>query len=322
MQNIASIPADQFEELLRRLPADLDLDSLARETKAIERKREIASGATLLRLSLARGPGGLSLSQAAAWATMLAGVRISDPGVKYRLDKSVEFLEAVMMRQLAAKAPGAAVRWPGRMLRGCDGSCIRQRGSTSADWRVHAVYDLGRGGFSHLELTDKHGAGAIDRGAAIPGEIRIGDRNFGRAASLQRFRQQSAGQADFIVRVGWNAFNLRRPDGPDFDLIGHLGTLPGETLAHEVMVQAKVGPLAPPGVAPDHPAQDRGSNRDDTQEAAGRGVAQAEDAGSAQPDCGRIHDRGDLIAGRGVSVGRGARGVPLALASLPLRRRG
>ncbi len=246
MQNTASIPADQFEALLRRLPADLDLDSLARQTKAIERKREIASGATLLRLSLARGPGGLSLSQAAAWATMLAGVRISDPGVKYRLDKSVEFLEAVMMRQLAAKAPGAAVRWPGRILRGCDGSCIRERGSASADWRVHAVYDLGRGGFSHLELTDKHGAEAIDRGAAIPGEIRIGDRNFGRAASLQRFRQQSAGQADFIVRVGWNAFNLRRPDGPDFDLIGHLGTLPGDTLAHEVMVQAKVGPLDPP----------------------------------------------------------------------------
>ena len=29
MQNTASLPADQFEELLRRLPAALDLDRLA-----------------------------------------------------------------------------------------------------------------------------------------------------------------------------------------------------------------------------------------------------------------------------------------------------
>jgi len=245
MQNTASLPAGQFEELLRRLPPDLDLDNLARETGAIERKRVLADGAVLLRLSLARGPGGMSLSETAAWATALGFAEMSDPGVKYRLDKAVEFPEAVMNRQLAAKSAGASVRWAGRILRACDGTCIRERGSQSTDWRVHAVYDLGRGGFSHLELSDKHGAEAIDHGAPIPGEIRIGDRNFARAASLHRFRQQSAKQADFIVRVGWNAFNLRWPDGSDFDLITHLGTLPADTVPHEVMVQARLGPLDP-----------------------------------------------------------------------------
>ena len=168
MQNTASLPAGQFEELLRRLPPDLDLDSLARETGAIERKRVLADGAVLLRLSLARGPGGMSLSETAAWATALGFAEMSDPGVKYRLDKAVEFLEAVMNRQLAAKSAGASVRWAGRILRACDGTCIRERGSQSTDWRVHAVYDLGRGGFSHLELSDKHGAEAIDRGAPSP----------------------------------------------------------------------------------------------------------------------------------------------------------
>ena len=65
MQNTASVPADQFSDLLARLPADLDLDSLALETKAIQRKRKIDSGADLLRLALARGPGGFSLRQTA-----------------------------------------------------------------------------------------------------------------------------------------------------------------------------------------------------------------------------------------------------------------
>lgn len=218
MQTTASLPGDQFSDLLGRLPADLDLDALARQTKAIVRKRKLETGAGLLRLALARGPGGLSLSATAAWATMLGFPSMSDPGVKYRLDKAVDFLEAVMTCQLAAKSPGASVRWPGRILRASDGSCISKRGSKGTDWRVHAVYDLGRGGFSHLDLTGGHNAEAIDRGAPVAGEIRIGDRNYASAPSLQRFRQQSANQADFIVRVRWNGFSLRRPDGRDFDL--------------------------------------------------------------------------------------------------------
>ncbi len=246
MQNTASLPADQFDALLRRLPAALDLDSLARQTTAIERKRALNSGADLLRLALARGPGGLSLSETAAWATMLGFAEMSDPAVKYRLDKAVEFLDAVMACQLADQAPGAAVRWTGRSLRACDGSCFCEPGSKTATWRLHAVYDFGRGGFSHFELTDKHGAEAIERGAPVPGEIRIGDRNFARAPSLHRFRKHSANQADFIVRVGWNAFSLTRQDGSDFDLITHLGTLPAEVAPHEVMLRAKTGALDPP----------------------------------------------------------------------------
>jgi len=246
MQNAASLPTDHFDAVLHRLPAALDLDRLARRTSAIERKRELGSGTDLLRLALARGPGGLSLSETAAWATMLGLAEMSDPAVKYRLDKAVEFLDAVMACQLADQAPGAAVRWPGRTLRNADGSCFRERGSKTTSWRLHAVYDLGRGGFSHLELTDKHGAEAIERGPPIAGEIRLGDRNFARAASLHRFRQQSANQADFIVRVGWNAFSLIRPDRSDFDLITYLGTLPADMTPHEVMLCAKLGPLDPP----------------------------------------------------------------------------
>src|SRR4051794_9865333 len=128
MQNTASLPADQFDELLHRLPAGLDLDQLARQTKAIQRKRALTSGPDLLRLALARGPGGLSLSEAAAWATLLGLARMSDPAVKKRLDKAVAFLDAVMACQLADQAPGAAVRWTGRSLRACGGSCFFEAG--------------------------------------------------------------------------------------------------------------------------------------------------------------------------------------------------
>src|ERR1700712_4126365 len=97
MTSPASLPVDQFDALLRRLPATLDLDDLARQTKAIQRRRAIGSGADLLRLALARGPGGLSLSETAAWGTLLGFAQMSDPAVKYRLDKAVAFLDGMMV---------------------------------------------------------------------------------------------------------------------------------------------------------------------------------------------------------------------------------
>jgi len=61
MHHTASPALDEYAALLARLPPDLDLDALAFEHKAIRRRREIKDGATLLRLALARGPGGMSL---------------------------------------------------------------------------------------------------------------------------------------------------------------------------------------------------------------------------------------------------------------------
>jgi hypothetical protein len=235
MKHIAPLSADQFNDLLKRLPGDLDLDDLARHCKAIERGRKLMSGVDLLRLALARGPGGLSLSETAAWATMAGLPAMSDPGIKYRLDKAVGFLDAVMRHLLAAQSTGASVHWPGRVLRVSDGTCISKRGSTGTDWRVHAVYDLGRGGFAHLELTDGHGGEAIDRGASVRGEVRIADRNYSNAPSLKRYCRDGA---DFIVRVRWRSFTLRSSQGQDFDLIKHLATLPNDHVPHEVMVQA------------------------------------------------------------------------------------
>lgn len=238
MQIMTSVLRDQFSELLDRLPAGLDLDRLALESKAIRRKRELVDGASLLRIALARGPGGLSLRQTSAWASLLGIAEISNPGIKYRLNHAVDFLAALAEHLLAAKAAGANLRWPGRNLRLADGTSISEPGSAGTDWRVHGVFDLGRGGFSHLELTDKHGGEALERGAPLAGEIRIGDRNYARAAVLQRFLSQSGGEADFIVRVGWNALRLNSLAGKAFDLIGYLRRLPATMRPHEVSLRA------------------------------------------------------------------------------------
>jgi hypothetical protein len=195
MQSTASVPTDQFADLLKRLPAGLDLDFLAHETKAIQRKRKVGDGASLLRMALARGPGGFSLRQTAGWVSLLETAELSNPGVHYRLKQTVAFLAALVGLLLAAKAPGARLHWPGRVLRRADGTCVSKPGSKGTDWRIHGVFDLDSGGFSHLELTDKHGAEALDRGTPLAGEIRIGDRGYAKTPVLQRRRTSSCGWA-------------------------------------------------------------------------------------------------------------------------------
>jgi hypothetical protein len=49
---------DHFADLLARLPAGLDLDRLALETQAIQRKRELAGVAALLRMRSPADPAG------------------------------------------------------------------------------------------------------------------------------------------------------------------------------------------------------------------------------------------------------------------------
>src|SRR3954447_3917482 len=131
MQDVASVLTDRFAEILARLPADLDLDDLAMESKAIQRRREVVDGAALLRIALARGPGGLSLRQTAAWASMQGIAELSNPGVKYRLDQATEFLAALVERLLAAKLPGPELRWPGRTLRLSSSSMVGQQMAVS-----------------------------------------------------------------------------------------------------------------------------------------------------------------------------------------------
>jgi IS4 transposase len=154
------------------------------------------------------------------------------------LKQAVAFLAALVGRLLAVKTPGANLRWPGRTLRLADGTCVSKPASKGTDWRVHGVFDLGSGGFSHLELTDQHGAEALERGAPIAGEIRIGDRNYARVPVLKRFLAAASGKADFIVRLGWNALQLRTPRGKPFDLIGYLQHLRFGIRPHEVILCA------------------------------------------------------------------------------------
>jgi hypothetical protein len=228
------------------LLGDLDLEELARSTKALVRRRGVKSVRALLHLALARGPGGFSLRQTAAWAHMAGVADITDASLNDRLHQSCEFLSAIVTAMLRGRTNEAPTRRPGRSIRFADGTSVSKpggkRGASATDWRIHGVYDLGLGGFSHLEITDKHGGEAIDRGAPAEGEIRIADRGFANAKALRRYVEagrlaHGAATCDFIVRLRWNACKLADRSDQPFDLIEHLRSLPKDRQIDDVCVK-------------------------------------------------------------------------------------
>jgi hypothetical protein len=252
--HITASPAwEAWSELSTRLPADLDLDSLARTTKAVQRRRGdgVVDGTTLLRLSLARGPGGKSLREAAAWAHLNGVAQLTAQSLNERLHRSVSFLAAVSHRLLVGKAAVQASLWAGRCLHIADGSSLSQPGSKGTDWRLHAVYDLSQGRFSHVEVTDQRGAESLLRCAPVAGEVLIADRGYAKAKELRACLDLSGPHTrDFIVRVGWKALALRNPEGNPFNLIAYMQTLAADTGPRECAVQAVVGPARQPSLLP------------------------------------------------------------------------
>ena len=223
MQNLASPPDADWLDILSRLPSDLDLNQLARDTLAIQRVRGITDAVDLLRLGLARGPGGKTLKQTAAWAYMSGIAELSAPSLSDRLHQSVAFFAALTSRLLTADRCIKPAVWRGRCLHLCDASTLSQRGSKGTDWRIHATYDLGSGRFSQLELTDGKGAEALRRAVCDDGGVMIADRGYAKAGEMATFHLGSGGlPRDFIVRTGWNMLRLETLDGKPFDLIGVL----------------------------------------------------------------------------------------------------
>jgi IS4 transposase len=131
--------------------------------------------------------------------------------------------------------------WHGRVLRVSDSTSLSEQASKGTDWRVHGVYDLGCGGFTHLEVTDSRGGEALDRGKPVAGEIRIADRGYANAQAWQRYLQTRDEWTDFIVRMRWNTIRLLDEAGKPFDIVRWLQARPRESETHAITVWARSG---------------------------------------------------------------------------------
>src|SRR5271156_4721338 len=113
MHESASTFVDNWSDLIAEILGDLDLDKLAFSTRALRRRRGVRNALALLRLALARGPGGLSLRDAAAWAHLTQVAELTDASLNDRLHQSCEFLAAVAAAMFAGQDAGRLLSMAG-----------------------------------------------------------------------------------------------------------------------------------------------------------------------------------------------------------------
>ena len=215
------ITGADFSTLLAKLPATLDLESTARSSGALRRRRGVRSAASLLRLALGYAVGGMSLRQAAAWADIDEIADVSDVALLNRLRNAAGWLGQIVGAILGARmgcAAGEERRW--RLV---DATTLSCPGSRMTDWRVHVSCTLGpQPRIDQVEVTDGRGSESLSRFSYGPGDIAVSDRGYAKAGDLARIR---ACGADAIVRTGWNSVGLRHADGRPFDLFAALAAI-------------------------------------------------------------------------------------------------
>lgn len=207
-----------WRALIGRLPATVDVAALARERRAFVRARGVPDAETLLRLALAYGATPLSLRGTAGWGGASGLADISDVALLGRLQAAGDWLGdlvgALLSAALHLEAGGEAGGLiDGRRLRLVDATTIASPGA-AALWRLHADYDLSKGRFVDLALTDHHTAESLEHFSPAAGDVVVADSYYAKASQLHHV---AAMGGDFIVRRGLTGCTVLDEQGCKLD---------------------------------------------------------------------------------------------------------
>lgn len=211
---------EEWAEAVQIIP--VDLERTARETKALQRRREIQQATDLLRLVLAYCVCDWPLRLVGLWANLKNIGNLSDVAVMKRVQKSKVWLESLISAMLKARRLELKAAHPIR-VRIVDGSSISQPGSRGTDYRLHISLDLGSQRIDGVEVTDVHGAETLARHPSQPGDIWLADRGY---ALRPGIGSTLKAKGQIVVRIGWATFPLEHEAGTAFDLFAWLRQIP------------------------------------------------------------------------------------------------
>ena len=193
-----------WEDVVRRLEAQLDLESSSRTTGAIRRKRVVTSGGQLLRLVLAYVLSGLSFRSTAAWAEAGEHASFSDVALLKRMRRCGPWLRYLVSTLMRLTSPEPSPDDERRIV-AVDATMICVPGDKQNYYLLHTAYDVTAQCFQSTELTDRHTAERLDVGKIERDEIRLGDRAYGRWRDLWTVVEAGA---DYVVRLSATALKL------------------------------------------------------------------------------------------------------------------
>jgi hypothetical protein len=209
---------EEWQGVLDRLAAVIDLEESAKEAGALQRRREIRSASDLLRMIFAYVVCDWSLRLVGAWCEVSGVGSLSAVAVRKRLRGSRKWLGTLLGMSLQASLLRLRQQ-PGVRVRLMDATCVSEPGSTGTDWRIHLSLDLGNLCVDGVDVTDYRGGETFARCPIQPGEIRVGDRGYAFANSLEPVL---ASGGELVGRINWQSLPLEDATGQPVDLINCL----------------------------------------------------------------------------------------------------
>ncbi len=177
MSVLPDVPDWDWSSAKRYLP--FDLDGLAVEFGALERRRGVVDGDALVRTLLLVGLPKSSLERASLMARECGLAKMNAKALFKRLCKAERLLQAIFLQTLNFSV-NTGDKWKHLRLIAVDATSLSGPASKGTDQKLHTVYDLDRGLPLSVEITDHHGGEALWRHSAFgKGDLILSDGGYG-----------------------------------------------------------------------------------------------------------------------------------------------
>ena len=206
-----------LKEIIEYLPSNWE--SLAKETKAFTRVRNIKTAEDLLALNLFYITNDGSFQLASAMMKLARGISVNKNAAYERIIASGEWLRC-LAQALCQK--GSSYKKPAflgdKCVRLVDASDETTKGKDKTTWRIHFDFDLFDFS-SNVELTTNKEGEKLTRHTINENDIIIADRIYSTMSGIEHVLAQGG---DFIIRFKSKAFNLYDEKGNRIELLSHI----------------------------------------------------------------------------------------------------
>ena len=224
------------EELINRLPEGYE--QACYDKKAIERKRKIKSPVDLVRLVLMYLTGAYSQIEMSVIALELGIAKIGDTGFLKKFAKCKDWLEWIVSKITPKPIiEYTKPKWlENYQVIGLDASEVTEKGRSGRTFRLHYAIDIMRMcGLAFKITTQKVGETLLNFDIKKNWLI-LADRVYG---TLKGIEHCLKAEANFILRLKYNAFKLYDKDGKEIDLLEKLKDVTSDT-AKDIEVFVKL----------------------------------------------------------------------------------
>jgi hypothetical protein len=227
------------DELIKRLPEGYE--QACKDTKAIERKREIKNPADLIKLVLLYLTGGYSQIEMSVISKELGIATISDTGFLKRFAKCKNWFLWI----IAQIMPKTIIEY--EMPKGfkdyrivaLDASDVTEKGRSGRTFRLHYAFDIIKMcSLSYIITSQKIGETLLNFDIKKNWLI-LADRIYGTLTGIECCLKNSA---NFILRLKYNAFKLYDRNGNEINILNKLRDLTSET-TRDIEVYVKLATL-------------------------------------------------------------------------------